>query len=409
MKKLLFNALFMGLATLGFAQTPFTEQSVHDINNRFIEDPKKSMAEDFALEYVLYGAEGQKATSEQLGKMMAGVKHLDWKTTDLTVKQYGKIAIANGITKHSLVSLNDNVTHAYHVRATYVYEFQKDKWRWISAHHTNVLSARADEEAAIKKVLVDERNAFYAGDKDGMVKFWTNNPHTFVNVSYPNGNQFYMDNERVQKSMSNFKPNDNAVGAITSSKVKIYGNNAVADLEQTTTHKNGSVHKEHNIVLLEKEADAWKVMGYSVHGVPKDKKEDSAAIVKVIEKETQSWHDRNSEGRIACIANVPYALMLVHHGVMANNNGVAYVTNEKTNAPEMLKTQMEGMGKPNGTTFKNENYVVTIKGGTAFVSYDEITTAADGKKMYGHAVRNLEKIEGFWKLTYIGGVIYKRD
>jgi hypothetical protein len=24
-------------------------------------------------------------------------------------------------------------------------------------------------------------------------------------------------------------------------------------------------------------------------------------------------------------------------------------------------------------------------------------------------VRNLEKIEGFWKLTYIGGVIYKRD
>ena len=74
------------------------------------------MSEDFFPDYVLHGGEGQKATAEQLGKMMAGVKHLNWETTDLTVKQYGKVAIANGITKHSLVSLNDNMTHAYHVR-----------------------------------------------------------------------------------------------------------------------------------------------------------------------------------------------------------------------------------------------------------------------------------------------------
>jgi ketosteroid isomerase-like protein len=404
MKKLLFNALFIGLATLGFAQTPFTEKTVQDINKRFIENPTN---DDTAPDYVLTGSEGQKIGMEQLNKMFPNVKHLTWETTDMTIKQYGKVAIVNGITKHSFVTLNDNVTHAYHVRGTYVYEFQKDKWRKVSAHHTNIMPTQASEEAAIKKVLVDERNAFYAGDKDGMAKFWTNNAHTFVNASYPNGNQFYMNNEVVQKSISNFKPNDNAVGAITSSKVKIYGNNAVADLEQTTTHKNGSVHKEHNIVLLEKEADAWKVMGYSVHGLQKDKKEDSVAVVKVIEKETQSWHDRDADGRIACVANVPYTVMLVHHGVITSNNGVAYATNEKTNAPEAIKTQTAGMGKPNGSSFKNNNYVVTIRGGTAFVSYDETTTAADGTKQYAHAVRNLERIDGLWKLTYIGGVFYK--
>jgi hypothetical protein len=275
-----------------------------------------------------------------------------------------------------------------------------------SAHYTNIQAPVATEEAAIKKLLVDERNAFYAGSKDGMTKFWTNNPHTFVNASYPDGGQFYMNNEVVKKAISNFKPNDQAVGAITSSTVKIYGNNAVADLELTTTLKNGSVSKEHDIVLLEKEAEAWKVLGYSVHGLAADKKEDSAAIVKVIEKETQSWKDRDANGRIACIANVPYTLMLVHHGVMASNKGVAYVTNEKTNAPEAIKTQTAGMGKADGSTFKNENYVVTIKGGTAFASFDEIDTAADGKKQYFHEVRNLEKIEGLWKITYIGAVTY---
>ena len=41
MKKLLLNAFFLGYTTLAFAQAAFTEQTVHDINKRFIEDPKK--------------------------------------------------------------------------------------------------------------------------------------------------------------------------------------------------------------------------------------------------------------------------------------------------------------------------------------------------------------------------------
>lgn len=137
-----------------------------------------------------------------------------------------------------------------------------------------------------------------------------------------------------------------------------------------------------------------------------DKKEDSATIVKVIEKETQSWHNRDADARIACLANVPHALLLVYHGNMASNKGVAYATNEKVNVPEALKAQTAGMGKPDGSSFKNENYVITIKGETAFVSYDEIATNAEGKKQHFHEVRNLERIDGFWKITYNGAVAY---
>jgi ketosteroid isomerase-like protein len=403
MKKVLLNALFIGLATLGFAQTTFTEATFKDMMQRYQKQTVEFLKTETTSDFLFIGVSGESMDQEPFITFVQGASEF----TNMTIRQYDNTAIVTGIWSHSHRLKFNNSIVSYKEAVTETFVRQNGKWLYASHQGGFAPTVQADEEAAIKKLLVDERNAFHAGDKDGMAKFWTNNAHTFVNASYPNGNQFYMDNDRVQKSISNFKPNDNSVGTITSSKVKVYGNNAVADLEQTTTHKNGSVHKEHNIVLLEKEADAWKVSGYSVHGLSKDKQEDSAAIVKVIEKETQSWHNRDADGRIACIANVPYALMLVHHGNMASNNGVAYVTNEKTNAPEAMKAQMASMGKPNGTTFKNENYAVTIKGGTAFVSYTEIATATDGTKQHIHAVRNLEKIEGLWKLTYIGGVVYK--
>jgi hypothetical protein len=275
MKKLFVSLLFLSLTTWAFSQPAFTEKTVAEINKRFIENPTN---DDTAPDYVLTGSEGQKIGMEQLNKMFPNVKHLTWETTDMTIKQYGKVAIVNGITKHSFVSLNDNATHFYHVRGTYVYEYQNDKWRKVSAHHTNV--------------------------------------------------------------------------------------------------------------------------------VPMQTPTEEAAIKAVIEKETQSWLNRDADARIACLANVPYALMLVYHGNMASNKGVAYAINEKVNVPEAIKAQTAGMGKPDGSSFKNENYMITIKGGTAFVTYDEISTNAEGKKQHFHEVRNLEKIDGFWKITYIGAVAY---
>jgi hypothetical protein len=404
MKKITTTLVFMAFSLFVFSQSAFTEQTLNDIHQAFIANPPKAVAERTSPNYMMIGSTGQTRDYAGFKALNESGGLVEWPISEVKIQSVGNLAIATGITNHK----PKGAKTALHERFTETYEFQNGQWKLASAHYTDIVPKKADEEAAIKKLLVDERNAFYTNDKESMEKLWKNDPKAFVSASYPNGNQFSMDNERIQKYISDLKlPSSGAIGTITDSKVHVYGNNAVATLELTTTHKNGGISKEHDIVLLEKEGETWKVLGYSVHGLPKDSKEEEAAIKAVIEKETQSWHNRDAETRISCIANVPYALMLVHHGVMASNNGVAYVTNEKKNAPEAIKTQTASMGKPNGTTFKNENYVVTIKGGTAFVSYDEITTAADGTKQYGHAVRNLEKIDGFWKLTYIGGVIYK--
>jgi hypothetical protein len=124
MKKLFVNLFFLSIVTLCFSQPAFTEKTVHEINKRFIENPTN---DDTAPDYVLTGSEGQKINMDQLKQMFPAVKHLTWETSDISIKQSGNIAIVNGITKHSFMSLSDNVTHYYHVRGTYVYEYKKDK------------------------------------------------------------------------------------------------------------------------------------------------------------------------------------------------------------------------------------------------------------------------------------------
>ena len=406
MKKLLVNLHFLSLTTLSLAQTPFTEQTVRDMTQRMLKDYPKFVQEEVSPDFFVIFGEGQVASYDNM-KASNNSNIVTWDLSELKVKQIGNMAVVTGINKHSIGPSKTKATDYYNVRFTYTYAFIKDKWLWLQAQHTHILAPQASEVEAIKKVLVDERKAFYAGDKD-IEKYWKDDPKTLILTSYPSGRYSVLDNERRKSLVSQFKAGGNGhVGTITSSKVQVYGKIAVANVEMTINYKNGSEAKERHLINLEKNGENWQITNYSLHGVPKDAKEDSAAIVKVIEKETQSWHNRDAEGRISCIANVPYGLVLVHHGNMANNNGVAYGTNEKLNAPEALKAQTASMGKPNGSTFKNENYVVTIKGGTAFASYDEITTASDGIKQYSHSVRNLEKIDGLWKLTYIGGVFYK--
>ncbi len=146
MKNSITTFLFSAISLCCFAQTPFTEKTVLDMKKRFIENPMKSLNEDLSPNYILAGSGGENFTLDQLKQMAAGVKYLNWNMSELAVKQFGKIGIATGITKHSVLILSNNTTVNYHVRATYIYEYQQDKWQWISAHHTNIAPPPNEEK-----------------------------------------------------------------------------------------------------------------------------------------------------------------------------------------------------------------------------------------------------------------------
>ena len=127
---------------------------------------------------------------------------------------------------------------------------------------------------------------------------------------------------------------------------------------------------------------------------------DEAAIKTVIEKETRSFDNADAEGMIVCWANTAYASSLVYYG-----GGIFYQTNPKLDLPTRYRTLMTG-ATPDGSSFSNTGYVIHINQNSAFVYYDQNNTAKDGSKTYAHEVRNLEKIDGQWKIIYVGRVFY---
>ena len=138
--------------------------------------------------------------------------------------------------------------------------------------------------------------------------------------------------------------------------------------------------------------------GISISGFTQSKQE--AAIRAVCEKETQSFNNRDAESMLSYHVNKPYSLMLV-----AENGNVHYTTaKSKLENEKSIKELIKMMGPPNGETFLNSGYVIHINGSSAFTYFDQEVTTKEGIKTNFHEVRNLENIDGKWKIIYIGAV-----
>jgi len=115
---------------------------------------------------------------------------------------------------------------------------------------------------------------------------------------------------------------------------------------------------------------------------------DSTDIKALLEKESATWRSGDVKGHAACWHIQPYSRILVSTADgHCNDVPPAHMINP---APGM-------MGK--GGTAVNSNYKFCIRGKSAWVSHDELSTTADGIQSYSHEIRMLEKIKGHWKLT----------
>ncbi len=134
-------------------------------------------------------------------------------------------------------------------------------------------------------------------------------------------------------------------------------------------------------------------------------KDDEAAIRAVCEKETQSFINRDADGMIACHANKPYSLMLV-----AESGNVHYTKAKSELENEVgMRELVRMMGESNGEAFLSYGYVIHINGTSAFVHYDQKVKSKNGQETNTHEVRNLEKLDGKWKIFYVGAVKFNPE
>ncbi len=116
------------------------------------------------------------------------------------------------------------------------------------------------------------------------------------------------------------------------------------------------------------------------------KEDESAAIKKLLEKESATWRSGDSKMHADCWHIQPYSKILI-----------------STVDGQMFDIPATNMTKPienaTGGTSMNTNYKMSIHKDNAWVSHDEVSIAKDGKKSYSHEIRLLEKINGAWKIV----------
>jgi hypothetical protein len=125
---------------------------------------------------------------------------------------------------------------------------------------------------------------------------------------------------------------------------------------------------------------------------------EEAAIIKVLEKESATWRAKDVEGHKDCWYVQPYSRILVS---LPDGKTIDVSPTSKQNM------QAENMG--NGGFAVNSNYKMSINKNNAWVSHDELSTDAEGKRTWSYEIRLLEKIKRKWKLVGQSLHIYKRE
>lgn len=276
MKNYTLTFLFSVISFCCLAQTPFTEQTLLDMNKRMMQDFPKFMSEEVSPEYTFTTEDGAVIAYQTMKDFK--IKVLEWNTHDLKIKQIGNAAIVRGINKNSIQSATSGVIRNYNLQFIYTYEYKNGKWLWFSSHHIYNNRSNEDEEAAIKKLLDDVDFAFNNGDKDGVINAWKNDPKISFIGSGAGGelNLIAQDFEGLKKTITQYvvKPTG-AKGIKSNHRFMFKGNIAIVEFDQENIRANGAKGYSHNINIFEKVGDSWKVIVASHHDFNKPTDENN--------------------------------------------------------------------------------------------------------------------------------------
>ena len=287
MKQLTITFFLSIISVFSFAQTPFTEQTLLDMNKRMMQDYPKFIVEEVSPDYSFTTAAGANLTLQAMKD--AKIKVVEWNTHDLKVKQIGNVAIVRGINDHIIQSTTSNALSKYSVHFIYTFEYKNGKWLWLTAHHIYNHPSKEEDEATIKKLLDEETRAFYGGDKETFSKLWKIDPKFMFLFNNADGSLTNADKEKFENVINNLKPSGKT-GLKTNHRIRINGNIAIADFDQVTTFSNGAKNPAHGLYIFERVSNTWKFVGAALHNVS-DKDDKPEEIVK------QWIADYNKDGK----------------------------------------------------------------------------------------------------------------
>jgi predicted ester cyclase len=273
---------------------------------------------------------------------------------------------------------------------------------------TTTPSVNPDEEA-IKKVAIAETDAYVKRDFKTWAACYIDAPTTSM-ILTPNGNpgsmMFSSDFSKVSKGMKGWMDTSPQSEMQVISRdgwmSRVNGNMAWINYDQMNLMvKTGAKIKSKELKVLEKMDGQWKISTSSTtwdfaHTEYSSPNLEEEAIKKALDNETLTFQTNPQE-------------TFSKHWVLDNRTFMMGTWNNgKFTHYDLaqLKETAKGL-KPSDSKTVKANHKIAIKGNTASVDYDQVSTNSEGSKVYRHNLSILEKVNGEWKI--LGSCIFKTD
>lgn len=115
---------------------------------------------------------------------------------------------------------------------------------------------------------------------------------------------------------------------------------------------------------------------------------DTIAIKNLLSKEAATYRSGDVKAHAACWQIRAYSRILV-----------SLPDGRSFDVPPSAVVDPPGGKLGNGGSATMSNFRFHVHDGEAWVSHDEVSTDAEGKKSYSREMRMLEKVDGQWKLV----------
>lgn len=402
MKNLLF--FFTILPSFVFAQAKLTQVQLDEYALKLKANPVETVKKYTHKDFTFINGKGIRVGYNELVANYTFNKETLRKLTDVKITQVNQTASVTGKVEHEWHSLNDpNKVSKYSGMFTYVYVNEGGTWKIISAQHTDY-QLNKEEGVAIMKVIEGHTQASYDRNLEKALSYWANVPHaSYVRTSL---NANLTGFEQIKNTYTVFaKANptpDKSKIETTYKSITIKGNTAFVKHEEAFTSEKGITTKQNCHRYLERINNEWKLVGSVVTPMPTVKTDDEAAIKKVIEAETQAYLDGDGKKLLSFWADKKT-------NESASQNLVPILGQPYAKGASMEKLQNEvvpNLKKQNATVERND-FEIRLNKDMAWATFNQITTDNGTGSKTERGTRILERINGEWKIVYVGGQVVK--
>jgi hypothetical protein len=265
-------ALFLSFTCLG--QSKLTPESYKKISADFNTNPAESIEKNATKDYIFITGIGTKYSKDQLvAAIKAGYATLEIATQEVAIQQSGNTAIVTGaFVQEDSYKQSPNIINIHKGLFTYVYFYERNSWKLASSHHSDVFPSPTESEAAIKKVIVDETQAYIDGDGKKLLSFWADKKNNESASQYlmPILGQPYAKGESMEKLQTvvvpNLKKQDFKVER-EDFEIRINKNMAWATYTQKAIANGKTLQTDRETRILERINGDWKIVYVGEQGV----------------------------------------------------------------------------------------------------------------------------------------------